>query len=204
MIGPVVVGAALLYLAIAIMVVRLAIRYARTKGRSAKRWGWSAVLVMYLIPFWDWLPTVAVHQYYCATEAGFWVYKTLDQWKAENPGVAETLVANKGAPSRHEPYDNGNGKRDTYFLNQRFRWIVDHQDISRLLPIIRINEQVFDATINEILGQYIDFATGTSVKNTVGPPGPFKFWLYSPHCLRGGYKQDALRNFGDYFRGAKE
>ena len=87
------------YLLISIGVVAWAIRHAKKNGKSKKRWGWSAALVMYLIPFWDWLPTVAVHQYYCAKESGFWVYKTMDQWKAENPGVAETLVANKGAPS---------------------------------------------------------------------------------------------------------
>ena len=87
----VVVGAA--YLLISIGVVVGTVSYARKHGRSVKRWGWGAALVMWLIPFWDWLPTVAAHQYYCATESGFWVYKTLDQWKKENPGVAETLVA---------------------------------------------------------------------------------------------------------------
>src|ERR1017187_2359067 len=102
MIGPVVLGAALLYLLISIAVVRWAIRYARDNGRSAKRWGWGAALVMYLIPFWDWIPTVATHQFYCAKDAGFWIYKTPEQWKTENPGVMEILVANKGYPSSHE------------------------------------------------------------------------------------------------------
>ncbi len=75
------------YLLISLGVVMWAIRHAKKNGKSAKRWGWGAALVMYLIPFWDWIPTVAVHQYYCAKDSGFWVYKTLDQWKAENPGV---------------------------------------------------------------------------------------------------------------------
>ena len=78
------------YLLISIAVVCGMVRTARKNGRNAKLLGWSAALVMYLIPFWDWLPTVATHQYYCATEAGFWVYKTVDQWKQENPGVMET------------------------------------------------------------------------------------------------------------------
>jgi hypothetical protein len=36
---------------------------------------------MYLIPFWDWLPTVAAHRYYCWKDSGFAVSKTLDQWR---------------------------------------------------------------------------------------------------------------------------
>ena len=69
-------------------------------------------------PFWDWLPTVATHQFYCATDSGFWVYKTPEQWKAQNPGVMETLVKNKNAPSTHDGDDNN--YTDTDFLNQRF------------------------------------------------------------------------------------
>jgi hypothetical protein len=83
------------YLLISIAIVRCAIRCARNSGGSTKRWGWGAALVMYLIPFWDFLPTLAVHQYYCAVEPGFWVYKTLDQWKQENPGVMEQLLTSQ-------------------------------------------------------------------------------------------------------------
>ena len=63
MIGLIVFGAALLYLLISIAVVRWAIRYARRNGKSARRWGWGAALVMYSLVFWDWIPTVAMYQY---------------------------------------------------------------------------------------------------------------------------------------------
>ncbi len=115
------------YLLVSIGAVRGAIAYARQQGKSAKRWGWGAAFVMYLIPFWDWIPTVVMHRYYCATEAGFWIYKTPEQWKKENPGVMEMLVVNKGAPSRYQPFDDGHGKTDTYLLNDRFNWIVTQQ-----------------------------------------------------------------------------
>ena len=87
--GLVILGMAALYMLISIGVVMSATTYAHTHGKSVKRWGWSAVLVMYLIPFWDWLPTIATHRYSCTTQSGFWIYKTLDQWKKENPGVME-------------------------------------------------------------------------------------------------------------------
>jgi hypothetical protein len=185
MFGLVVFGAIGLYFLISVGVVKWAIRYARDNGKSAKRWGWGAALGMYLLVFWDWIPTVATHQYYCATEAGFWVYKTPEQWKAENPGVAETLVANKGAPFSYEAFDNRHGKKDTYFLNDRFNWVVIQQDIPGLLPIIRTEQQVVDVKKNEVLARYVDFGTGNSVKNTVGPPGPLKFWLHNGHCVGG-------------------
>jgi len=195
MIGLIVFGAVLLYLLISVVVVRWAIRYARGNGRSAKRWGWGAALVMYSLVFWDWIPTVATHQFYCTKDSGFWVYKTLDQWKVENPGVMETLVANKGAPSKNEAFDDGHGKTDTYLLNKRFNWIVTQQDISSLLPIIRIEQQVKDIKKNEVLARYVDFAAGNSVKSTIGPPGPLKFWLHSSNCIGGDRNQGLMYSF---------
>jgi hypothetical protein len=147
---------------------------------------------VYLPVFWDHIPTVVAHNYYCEKEAGFWVYKTVEQWKAENPGVAEMLVANRGAPSRYEPYDDGHGKTDTYLLNDRFNWVVSQQDVSSLLPIIRIEQQVKDVQKNEVLARYVDFATGNSVKHTSGPPGPLKFWLHSSHCVGGAMNGSKL------------
>ena len=90
--GFVIIGVFLIYLMISIWAVRSAIRYARGTGRNTWVWGGLTALIMYLIPFWDWLPTVAMHRYYCEKEAGFWVYKSLEQWKEENPGVMETWL----------------------------------------------------------------------------------------------------------------
>lgn len=195
-----------LYLLISIVFVRWAIRYARKNGRSAKRWGWGAAFVMYSLVFWDWIPTVAVHQYYCARDSGFWVYKTLDQWKAENPGVMEALPTPGlvGSPTKYVQFDGGHGKSTTYLLNDRFNWIVTKRDISTLFPIIRTEQQVKDVQKKEELARYVDFSSGNSVKNTIGPPGPLKFWLSNQHCRGGGSNHDALRKFRDNFYGSKK
>jgi hypothetical protein len=89
--GVVVLAAIALYLLIAFGVVRAAVVIARKNGRGTIRWGLGAALVMYLIPLWDWLPTLIAEKYYCANESGLFVYKTADAWKQENPGVLETL-----------------------------------------------------------------------------------------------------------------
>jgi hypothetical protein len=188
--GLVILGALLLYALISLVVVLLAIRHAKKNGKSATRWGWGTAMVMYLIPFWDWLPTVAMHQYYCATEAGYWVYKTLNQWKADNPGVAETLVANKSAPSKRD----GDMQMyiETYFLNQRFNWMVSK---AGPFPINRWKweKAVVDTKTNEVLARYVDFSTGSGFIG--GPPRLLKFWLQNDHC-RGGqenmYAMDIL------------
>lgn len=73
------------------LVVRFAVRWAKRRGRRGWVWGSAAALAMYHLMFWDLIPTLLIHRYYCATEAGFWVYKTPEEWVKENPGVLETL-----------------------------------------------------------------------------------------------------------------
>jgi len=199
MTGIVGIPAVLLYLLLAIVVVYLAIRYARKSGRSAKRWGWGAVLVMYLIPFWDWLPTVATHHYYCSKDAGFWVYKTVDQWKAENPGVMEMLVANKGAPSK-TTY-SGNGYTTTFFLNSRFNWVVEK---TGPFPVHRYawQQKLVDSKNGEVLARYVDFSTGENQKFPGEPP--IKFWLQSKHCSSGERYQGLMGQFNANFRGVQK
>jgi len=155
--------------------------------------------VMWLIPFWDWIPTVAVHKYYCSTEAGFWVYKTPEQWKQENPGVMETLPppSPTGSPTKSERFDDGHGKKNVYLLNDRFNWIVTRQDISSLLPIIRTEQIVQDVKKNEVLARYIGFGAGNSVKNPVGPPGPLKSWLHTGNCTGGDVNESMLLHFAE-------
>jgi hypothetical protein len=201
-----------LYLLISVGVVRWAIRYARKNDKSAKRWGWGAALGMYLLVFWDWIPTVAVHQYYCATESGFWVYKTLDQWKAENPGVMEGLVSynknpsgfNVNWPSEQKQRSDGHQKEIIEHINERFDEKVSWEDVSSILPITRRENMFLDVTNNVVIARYVDFGTGNSVKNTIGPPGPLKFWMHNGSCIGGKEKQTKFGNFYIQFKGTEK
>jgi len=202
--GLVIIGALAVYLLISIAVVIGAVRFARNNGKSTKRWGWSAALVMYLIPFWDWIPTVVVHQYYCSKEAGFAVYKTLDQWKKENPGVMETLAANANLRAQSHKSNHEASIRDSYSLNDSFDWVVMQEDVFSFLSIIRIEKKVVDARRNEILARYIDFGSGNSVKKTIAPPGPWKFWLVNRHCAGGERNQGLMYLFVQAIEGVKQ
>ena len=178
-----------LYLLVSVVVVGLATGHAQKKGKSALRWGGGAALVMFLIPFWDWIPTVAVHQYYCSKDAGFWVYKTLDQWKVENSGVLETLVANEGTPPTRVGDDTN--FTDTYFLNKRINKVVQKKPIFSALHIFRIKQEVIDTKTNQVLARYVDFSSG--YPNGIAGIAPRnagitagKFWLARARCSDGG------------------
>lgn len=197
--GLVIFGVLALYLLISIIVVTVTVRWAKKRGKSLWLWGISAALVMYLIPFWDWVPTVVAHKYYCSTEAGFWVYKTPEQWKAENPGEFENLtsfVTKNSAPSERD--GDMENYTDTYFLNERFNWIIKHN--GKLFPNRWRHEQkIIDTKTNEVLARYIDFSTSQE-RRQAGLSG-WKFWLYNEHCSGGELDQSKLRQFRNNFMG---
>lgn len=176
--GFVIVVALVLYLMLSVAVVLGAIRYSRLHGKSVKRWGWSAALVMYLIPFWDWIPTVVVHQYYCATESGFWVYKTLDQWMKENPGVAETLVVRRSVQAT--PYG------ELQILDSRFS-IETHRN--KPIPLITTSiaeRRLVDSLTGMMLAKGVDVGSGVG---NIATGGGIKFWLNQKPCVAKGIWQ---------------
>ena len=195
-----------------LIAVSMVVRYAGKHGRSKWRWGIGAFLIVYLPIFWDWIPTVAVHQYYCAKDSGFWVYKTLDQWKAENPGVMERLVSynkNPGGfnvdwPSQHELRDGGHQKININHINEHFDVIVNWQDVFEVLPVVRTENLLIDRKKNQVLARYVDFSTGNSVIKSVGPLGSLKFWLHSGSCIGGRDEQAKFGNFYLQFEGSEK
>lgn len=196
MLGLVVIAFIAGYLAISGLVVWLAARWAKKRGRRGWVWGGLAALVMYNLVFWDWIPTVAMHKYYCATEAGFWVYKTPEQWAKENPGVLETLVASKGAPSTR--VGDMDSYIDTYVTNERFRWVVKRAGPE--FPNLWRHEQTFvDAKTNEVLARYKDFST-SQVAPQAGWAG-WKFWLQRDHCEGGRLNQGRILTLKNQLRG---
>ena len=173
--GLVILGLLALYVMISILVVIGVIKHAKKNGKSALRWGGAAALVLYLMPFWDWLPTVAMHRYYCATEAGFWVYKTIDQWKIENPGVMERLVVQRSI----QPTSYG----DLQTLNERFAIETHRRKPVSFLPTSIAERLLVDRKSGEVLAKGIDVGSGVGYMAT---GGGFKFWLNQTPCITEG------------------
>jgi hypothetical protein len=171
--GLVIILALGLYIAIAMGVIAWAVSYAKKNGKSAARWGWGAALGMYLLVFWDWIPTVVAHKYYCATEAGFWVYKTPEQWKKENPGVMEGLVYEESMPHIQTPY----GKATS--LNQRFIHLYKY-DGPFLFNRWRIETEIRDIKNGNVIAREVGFST-SQIRRQAGWSG-WKFWLDNQSC----------------------
>jgi len=127
------VGTAIL---VTFFVIGVAAKLAKEKGKNPVKWAGLSFLALFVLVFWDYYPTKWVHQYYCEKEAGFWVYKTLEQWKAENPGGVERLVSynknpngfNVDWPSQQEQLNNGHQKIITDHINERFNVVRNQQD----------------------------------------------------------------------------
>src|SRR3954469_18295691 len=173
--GLVIFAAIGIYLLISIAVVMGAIKYAQRSERNPRYWAWGAILLMYLIPFWDLIPTIATHQFHCATSSDFWAYKTVKQWNAENPGVMETLSYRKDSPST---VDKGPERFViTIVMNDRFNLLLGRTP--QAVYGWKWVHEIVDSKTGTLLAKRIDFSTGNGL---IGGEPELRFWLHSNGC----------------------
>lgn len=155
----VVLGVVVLYFVVLIACTVGGYKIAKRRGLSPRKRRLGAAIgfaVVFIPMFWDTIPTLWLHRHYCQTEGGFTVYKTLEQWKAENPGVAQTLVA---VPVPHNKRLVA-GEVQAYQLNQRFRLEVGEE--LRSFGIRKRREALVDVRKGDALAEYINFSTAIS------------------------------------------
>jgi hypothetical protein len=169
-----------LYFVIARAVIRVTINWAKRHNKSTVIWGGIAAFSMFNIIFWDLIPVYGVHSYKCTTEGGLTIYKTLDKWKLENPGIAETLI-----PENSGSIDFENTSR--YHLNQRFDWDTTTSQVWDI--VYKVEQQIVDTQTGKVLVKRIGFKT--SLKNPFISPAPnlrtYKIWLGIKSCGLYGY-----------------
>jgi hypothetical protein len=190
-----------LYLIISAVVVGLSMRWARRHKRRGWVWGSVAALVMYHLVFWDLMPTLVMHRNYCSTEAGFWIYKTPEEWIGKNPGVLEMLVMPKKLQSSHE--GNMDNYINTYVTNERFRWVVKRS--GPYFANVWRHEQTFvDVQDDAVLARYVDYSRGVpnplELGSRHGMQG-MKFWLSKGHCEGGLVNQSLMRGYKNKLHG---
>lgn len=212
MLGLMVIGAALIYLILWIGVTVWTYRWAKRRGYSKGRASgvsFTAFFVMWLLVFWDWIPTVAAHKYYCAKEGGFTVYKSLEQWKKENPGVVETLkpyadLKEKINPLLGLPFEElypGAG-RAVSKLNERIYYDSEvERDIAKPFPVHRWSSYLADSKTGTRLIEFVYFRSGYAPAMTTGGLSGFKFWLAYPSCT-GERMENAKRKFDEFLNDA--
>ena len=177
------------YLLVSIAVVKRTKRWARATGRSSTRWAWGAAVVMYLLVFWDWIPFLLVRHHYCAKEAGLFVYQTLEQWKAANPGWK--VPAPIYYPGQAENFGKG-----FFYLNTRFRLeIKDGPTAFTLLPLARQTQSLVDTESGAVIARFVTFY-GTGHLMSGNSWDDYKFWMGYRGC--GPTTNSAERDFSTF------
>ena len=186
------------YIFLIVLAARFGAHLARRTGHSPKLWGFIAGLLVYLPVFWDFIPTVALECYYCATQGGFTQYKTLDEWKQENPGVSETLVPSKGSVTLPQP----NIYRQT--LNHRF--FREWTRTPRSLYISESTHRIVDSKTGEVMAKYVDFDTKIGdLTNGLNSQFGYKFWLNFSSCKDFGIDPEGdFYHYSSAFENQKE
>lgn len=189
------------YLLLSVFIVRLAMKWAKKHERRPKLWGFIAGFVMYNLVFWDFLPTLIAYKYYCATECGFEVYKTVEQWRQENPDAVVgpikmpegmvldsqgygTLYKSDGTRLRYfsggessQPslkFKKSNGAMG-YWLNDRFFKKIE---VKRSFLSVTVTENlIIDSVSSEVFAKYSYVNSGYQD----GWEG-LKFWIHIPLC----------------------
>lgn len=187
-VGLIAFGGLLIYLTLSVALILLGFRITQANGKPGWKGGLIVAVIMYLLLFWDWIPMRLTHKYLCIKDAGFMVNKTLDEWKLENPVVAETLM------SEQNPAPIIKGNRQRYILNQRFSW--DSQTSTSLFGIHERDERIVDLKTGEVMARHIDFNSGQNQHNPQGLRD-FKFWLYTESC-EGDNTRPIERSFYEF------
>ena len=157
-------------------------RNRRRHGKSdavSFAWAVGAVVVLSLPITWDAIPTWIAFEYYSNKEAGVKVFKTLEQWKAENPGVAETLQPFGFNDKRSQAKKLDNNKV-RHSINERFAY--DSQNFDRLfLRVYARRYALVDLDTEAALVTYVEVGSGNSGGLASGGPGWWAFWsIHNP------------------------
>ena len=161
-----------------IVVAAIVTLIAGVVGWRYGRWYLGPVVLLLAVAYMFWDTPLVLHRLHedCARDAGFHLYKDLEQWKREHPGVAERLE-----PLRNPPWERvGNMTRVP--LNERFVWEMERTE--DWLGIERRRERIVDRESGEVLAEYIDYS---SEKDSWGKvnwvnPRELRFWLMQRSC----------------------
>lgn len=180
MIGLLYLLAFAVYLAIAIVVVFAVVRWAKRTGRSPKKWGWGAAIGMYLVVFWDHLPTVVAHKVLCELKPGTYIHITAEQWARAH--------ANEPAPL---PRVGGNyflkdgSGRSVVQMNSRFGL---RNIATRIWPLSTqvVREQVIDLQGEAVLAELVWVRSGYGSLGNSRDWRAMKVWLSLKECTAPG------------------
>lgn len=151
---------------------------------------WFAPVLIWLV--WD-LPTIPLHRYYCATQAGFFVYKSPEQWLKEHPEVTKEDLRPLGDVGWNGKFHLGKSQyiekrekagisaKHIYWYNRRI-YLDDEFERFAWFPIMKYTNNYKDSKTGEVLAKSVKFSSGYAPALTAGGISGFKEWLKRQPC----------------------
>ncbi len=162
-----------LYFLISLAVISFSYRLSESFWHRGRAGGVVAFVLMYSLVFWDWIPVLVTHKYFCETEAGFWVYQKPEQWIKANPNDVGKKWGDWSIPT-----EIVNSQINRYWLGPHIYVEVKRQpDFLYLLR--REEQQLVDSRSKKIIARVIQFNKINESAMSVGGGNltDFKFWL---------------------------
>lgn len=184
MIGLIFIAVGIAYLAIVIGATYFAYSFAKKRGYGTGKRSFFAVLGFLIITlpiFWDVIPTYIAYNYYCEREAGLTIFKSADQWKAENSDAAKTLQP----LIKTVPKVNIDANTTRQVVNERF--VVESFYGFVFLAVRKFEKKLIDFKTNEVLVSSRSFHAAYLANNFSPYEGvkglqAIKFWIRKPTC----------------------
>ncbi|MBS4051574.1 MAG: hypothetical protein KGZ69_10260 [Methylomonas sp.] len=164
-----------IYFPLSFWIIRKSYFFAKRKYQHGWAGGLIAVLIMYNLVFWDWIPVILIHNHLCETEGGFWVFKTPEQWVKEHPEVVGLDWSKQSCCKTEYIRNNYN---DTQYRESYGNYLYTEFSLKRNID--------FTGTINSLHIRTVDFKTGEVVFEVINfqIASPYKIWLapYRDDC----------------------
>jgi hypothetical protein len=184
MLGLMYLGAAALYLALMLFVVRWAWRKGRVNGGSiVKAAGFAIVgfLVVYLPVFWNHIPIVLAHRSMCAKDAGFRSQVAPEQWRKDNErSLAELRSTDLEKLSATQTLADGY-VRYTYFGGLLASESSQRSERVLGTTFVRTETRIRDVKTEKVVAILVNYQVGTS--------GDVRPWVAGQTCYRQGDPQ---------------
>lgn len=183
------------YLLVALLVTYFVVKLAGKRGaltRGKFIAGFFTLFVFWLIPFWDWIPTVVYHKHLCDTEAGAKIYRSVE-------GVEGYINGYYGDGYKYYDRYEGYGA-DRYIVRVRpspkgtvpleiveritdpSSYAVKYEQVKLKLNAVKVMHTIYVTGTSEILATLTDFGY-TAADPNVSMSEWRKPWLSGHSCF---------------------
>jgi len=178
MIGILYLVAGIAYLLVVIYVFKGGWRIGFRNGSTARAIVYSvlASLATLLPVFWDVVPTILMHQRYCAEDAGLFVYQEPAQWATQHSAEADALKISRTERKELRSTTTDDGW-DRSLINRRVANDSRNSAVTAWLDIEKKESRLVDIQTGEVLVLFRDYRAGKQIPNQSIRPQ-----AYLPYC----------------------